>query len=101
MIERRSAALLALSSIAAAQVRITPLERPPSSGPDAIVVDPPLARWDEGLPLGNGVLGAMVWGENNVLKISLDRADLWDERTPPVFAKPEWTYATLKQLVAA
>ncbi len=34
--------------------------------------------WDEALPLGNGLLGALVWGDGDPLKISLDRTDLWD-----------------------
>lgn len=38
-------------------------------------------RWDEAMPLGNGMLGALVWQKDSMLRISLDRADLWDERT--------------------
>ena len=38
------------------------------------------ARWDEGIPLGNGMLGALVWEKQEKLRLSLDRADLWDER---------------------
>lgn len=37
-------------------------------------------RWDEAMPLGNGVLGALVWEKNGRLRFSLDRVDLWDER---------------------
>src|SRR6187455_3441303 len=37
-------------------------------------------RWDEAMPLGNGMLGALVWQKNERLRLSLDRADLWDER---------------------
>ncbi len=32
------------------------------------------------MPLGNGMLGALVWQKGDKLRISLDRADLWDER---------------------
>ncbi|MGY3054693.1 alpha-L-fucosidase 2 [Pedobacter sp. UYEF25] len=39
-------------------------------------------RWDEAMPLGNGMLGALIWGKEDKLRISLDRADLWDERLP-------------------
>ncbi|MES2652006.1 MAG: DUF5703 domain-containing protein [Bacteroidota bacterium] len=38
------------------------------------------AKWDEAMPLGNGMLGALVWGKGEKLRLSLDRADLWDER---------------------
>ncbi|MBO9620721.1 MAG: glycoside hydrolase N-terminal domain-containing protein [Niabella sp.] len=37
-------------------------------------------RWDEAIPLGNGMLGALVWEKQGRLRLSLDRADLWDER---------------------
>ncbi|QKJ33177.1 glycoside hydrolase N-terminal domain-containing protein [Mucilaginibacter mali] len=32
------------------------------------------------MPLGNGMLGALIWGKGDKLRLSLDRADLWDER---------------------
>ncbi|WP_447769146.1 glycosyl hydrolase family 95 catalytic domain-containing protein [Sphingobacterium faecium] len=38
------------------------------------------SRWDEAIPLGNGMLGALIWQKDNTLRLSLDRADLWDER---------------------
>ena len=41
--------------------------------------------WDEALPLGNGILGALVWGDGQPLKISLDRTDLWDLTPVPEF----------------
>ncbi|MFT3946023.1 MAG: glycoside hydrolase N-terminal domain-containing protein [Agriterribacter sp.] len=37
-------------------------------------------RWDEAIPLGNGMLGALIWQKDDKLRLSLDRADLWDER---------------------
>lgn len=41
-------------------------------------------RWEEGIPLGNGIMGAIVWqNEQGKLRISLDRADLWDLRPVP------------------
>ena len=36
--------------------------------------------WDEGIPLGNGVIGALVWQKDSALRMSLDRIDLWDLR---------------------
>ncbi|WP_344850476.1 glycosyl hydrolase family 95 catalytic domain-containing protein [Pedobacter jeongneungensis] len=38
------------------------------------------SKWDEAMPLGNGMLGALIWEKNSKLRLSLDRADLWDER---------------------
>ena len=36
--------------------------------------------WDEGIPLGNATLGALVWQKDGKLRFSLDRSDLWDLR---------------------
>ncbi|MGL4852088.1 MAG: glycosyl hydrolase family 95 catalytic domain-containing protein [Phocaeicola sp.] len=36
--------------------------------------------WDEAMPLGNGMVGALVWQKEQKLRISLDYVDLWDER---------------------
>ena len=36
--------------------------------------------WDEAIPLGNGMVGSLVWQNNGKLRFSLDRADLWDLR---------------------
>ena len=52
----------------------------------------PAMVWDEAVPLGNGMLGALVWGDGKPLKISLDRADLWDLRTVPEFHSAEYTF---------
>ncbi len=42
---------------------------------------PALAKtWDEGIPLGNGLLGELVWEKEGRLRFSLDRSDLWDLR---------------------
>ena len=46
-----------------------------------LVLKAPIDKWDEAIPLGNGLLGGLLWGENNVIRLSLDRGDLWDERT--------------------
>ena len=37
-------------------------------------------KWHEGLPLGNGLLGCLVWQKDGTLRLALDRADLWDLR---------------------
>lgn len=67
--------------------------------PDSIFRRPaPILRWDEGVPLGNGLLGVLVWGDGRTIRLSLDRADLWDTRRPEVMSTPEWTYATMIDL---
>jgi len=50
------------------------------SDADNLMFDSLPARWDEAIPLGNGMLGALVWQKDDKLRFSLDRADLWDER---------------------
>lgn len=44
-------------------------------------------KWEQGLPLGNGKIGGMVWGgrAGKPLILSLDQAEIWDLRyyTPP------------------
>jgi len=59
----------------------------------------PARVWDEALPLGNGLLGALVWGDGKPLRISLDRTDLWDLRPVPEFHTEEYSYATMRQWV--
>lgn len=36
--------------------------------------------WDEAIPLGNGLTGALIWQKEGKLRIAIDRADLWDLR---------------------
>ena len=60
---------------------------------------PPRA-WHTGLPLGNGFLGALGWGDGNPLKFTLDCADLWDSRMDDSFWRhPDYNYANLRKLV--
>jgi alpha-L-fucosidase 2 len=60
----------------------------------------PIARWDEAIPLGNGILGGLLWGEGNLLRLSLDRGDLWDERPAPGDPLRHFNYFRLAELVA-
>ena len=48
--------------------------------------------WDEGIPLGNGMLGALIWQKEDHLRFSLDRADLWDLRPMENLSKPEFNF---------
>lgn len=62
-------------------------------------LETPAMTWDEGLPLGNGLLGALVWGDGKPFKISLDRTDLWDLRPVPQYDSPDYNYATMREWV--
>jgi alpha-L-fucosidase 2 len=44
-------------------------------------------QWYEGLPLGNGWLGVLLWQKNERIRMSLDRVDLWDDRPMPEIDK--------------
>jgi alpha-L-fucosidase 2 len=59
----------------------------------------PAMVWDEAFPLGNGLLGALVWGDGRPLRISLDRTDLWDLRPVPEFHGKDYSYRTMRQWV--
>jgi alpha-L-fucosidase 2 len=48
--------------------------------------------WDEAIPLGNGMVGALVWQNGGRLRLSLDRADLWDLRPMDNLKAPEWKF---------
>lgn len=60
-----------------------------------------ITRWDEALPLGNGLTGALIWGGPEDLRFSLDRTDIWDRRAPLNTTKKEFCYATLVRLARA
>lgn len=66
-----------------------------------LVLQAPIDRWDEAIPLGNGLLGGLVWGKDNLINLSLDRGDLWDLRIPEIMKRPDWNYETMRKLVAA
>lgn len=55
--------------------------------------------WDEAIPLGNGLIGALIWQKENALRFSLDRADLWDLRPVQEFSRPEFRFAWVREQV--
>jgi len=64
-----------------------------------LIFDKPVKRWDEALPLGNGMMGILVWGDGQPLKLSLDRADLWDARPVKEWQSPDYNYKTMRRWV--
>ncbi len=55
-------------------------------------------RWDEGLPLGNGKIGTLIWGECNKLNITLDRADIWENKLHPNVYSKDFNFEYLKKI---
>ncbi len=56
--------------------------------PVAFDASPPSS--DQGLPLGDGLVGVSLWGGGRPLMLSLDRADLWDLRPIPEYEGPDY-----------
>ncbi len=63
-----------------------------------LVFDSLPGRWDEAIPLGNGMLGALIWQKENTLRFSLDRANLWEER--PALDLSKFNFKWVQQQVA-
>ena len=55
-------------------------------------LDAPIDRWVDAIPLGNGQAGALLWGEGDELRITLDRADYWHQHRNPAFADPRFKW---------
>lgn len=63
-----------------------------------IVYNQPVLNWDEGLPLGNGKLGCLIYGDGPI-RFTLDRVDLWDSRPHPATLEKGFSYQNLLRLV--
>lgn len=55
-------------------------------------------NWDEALPLGNAMVGNLIWQKEGKLRFSLDRADLWDQR--PTKDLDKLTFKMVQEQVA-
>ena len=82
-------ALIAAASAAHAQPK-------PASN---LTLTAPITTWDEAIPLGNGLLGGLLWGGGSQLNLSLDRADLWDLRPAANYGSDGYRYADMVRLV--
>ncbi|MDX9974626.1 MAG: hypothetical protein RBU21_16695 [FCB group bacterium] len=56
----------------------------------------PPVEWKTGIPLANGHIGALVWGDGAPLKVTLDAYDAWETREKPLNGL---TYAKLREMV--
>lgn len=63
----------------------------------SIKFDKTITVWDEAIPLGNGALGCLIWGNSNALRLSIDRCDIWDCSDPPKPNK-DYSYKSLVDL---
>ena len=56
-----------------------------------------ILKWDEAMPLGNGKIGCLLYGDGP-LRIALDRVDLWDKRVNPATLEKGFTFENLVRL---
>jgi len=82
-----------------------PLSLPAVGLPDSSLnprLQAPINTWDEAIPIGNGLLGGLVWGGDHTLRLSLDRGDLWDERPSErhLEVRDRFNWVTMQRLVA-
>jgi alpha-L-fucosidase 2 len=66
-------------------------------GEHDLVFDDLAKTWDEGMPVGNGLIGGLVWQKIDNLRISLDRSDLWDLQPSMAYSDSSLTYEWLAQ----
>ncbi len=71
----------------------------PEKSPHDLVFPALASTWDEGIPLGNGMIGTLVWGRGDRLRFSLDRADLWDLRPVKEFAGEKFRFRWIQEQV--
>ena len=57
-----------------------------------------IENWDEALPLGNGRIGALIWGKTSALRFSIDRTDIWETSDPLNTDSKEFTYSHMVEL---
>lgn len=57
------------------------------------------ATWDEGIPLGNATVGALVWQKDTALRFSLDRVDLWDLRPSDSLSGANYRFSWVKEQI--
>lgn len=73
------------------------LETTPSE--NDLVFDALATRWDEAVPLGNATIGALVWQREGVLRLSLDRTDLWDLRPTDSLSGDNFRFSWVKEQI--
>ena len=91
-----SLALLAISVF----VRLTASGAEADQHRSMLDLEAPVTRWEDGIPLGNGGAGALLWGGGDTLNVTLDRADFWHNTDVSCYQTPEFNWETLIDVVA-
>lgn len=63
-----------------------------------LVYERPARVWHDGIPIANGLIGAMIWGDGQPLRFTLDSYDVWERRTVWPGDDPRFTHANLRRL---
>ncbi len=61
----------------------------------------PLKRTHAGIPLGNGGMGALVWGSDRQINITVSRNDFWDHRNGQSIRNNGISYKKITEAYAA
>lgn len=56
-----------------------------------------VTSWDEALPLGNGRMGCLLYGDGPI-RLAVDRVDLWDTRSNPTTREEGFHFKNLVKL---
>ena len=95
-VNKRSLHLIALISLFISLGNLYAIDEVPpsrvSNTSHSLSFDKLATSWDEAIPLGNGMLGLLVWQKGENLRFSLDRADLWDLRPMNLKDKSIWSF---------
>ncbi|MGQ7870747.1 glycosyl hydrolase family 95 catalytic domain-containing protein [Sunxiuqinia sp. sy24] len=67
------------------------------NGKHNLVFNQLASTWDEAMPLGNGMVGNLVWQKEEKLRFSLDRVDLWDLRPMGNIDFNKWKFKDVYQ----
>ena len=66
-----------------------------------LVYNSAIERWLDGIPMANGDIGGVLWGDGNPLRMTLDKYDVWELRRSGLYENnPEYNYKTLRDMVA-
>ena len=89
-----SGLMIVFSMATAAAVPTAKPDAGPAAG-DFLELEAPISRWVDAIPLGNGQAGALIWGEGDELRITLDRADYWHLHRNRMLDDPRFKWRNL------
>ena len=98
--QNKALRLLFWGAVATIASSVTAAARAADGGRLLLGLDAPVERWEDGIPLGNGGAGALLWGGGDTLNVTLDRADFWHNVEMSSYLAPDFTWKNLVDAVA-